>query len=411
MTQSTFDFDRQSPATEAEFAAQWGAKKIHQIAGQQLILLRNGAEFFPSLLEAIELAQQSVCLETYIFSDDISGQRIASALCAAAQRGVKVQILLDGFGSSDFPATRLQDLQRAGVQVLWFRRESERFSLRRKRLRRLHRKLALVDEKIAFVGGINIQDDSDGTMTRPRLDYAVRVEGAVTTEVLSTMRRLWFVVSWANFRRRDKPSWPSNFVAETASPVRLLLRDNFRHRREIEHAYLKAIDAAEIEIIIANAYFLPGRKFRRALQQARLRGVRVILLLQGRVEYRLQHYATLALYDDLLSSDIEIFEYQRSYLHAKVAVIDRHWATVGSSNIDPFSLWLAREANLEINDAGFAEALRADLWREIEQGARKIEFSIWRRRQWLTHILLMASYGMVRWLLGALGYAHERDDY
>jgi cardiolipin synthase len=410
MTQSTFDFDRQLPTIEAELVVQSVPATTHQIGDQQLTLLRNGAAFFPSLIEAINHALHSIYLETYIFADDVSGQQVALALCGAAQRGVKVQVIMDGFGSAGFSAVSFQNLQRAGVQVLWFRRESERFSLRRKRLRRLHRKLVLVDEKIAFVGGINIEDDSVPTMARPRLDYAVRVEGAVTVEVSNTMRRLWFVVSWANFQRRDKPSWPSGFVPQPASPVRLLLRDNLRHRREIEHAYLNAIASAQSEIVIANAYFLPGRKFRRALQQAKLRGVRVILLLQGRVEYRLQHYATLALYDELLRSDIEIYEYHRSYLHAKVAVIDQQWATVGSSNIDPFSLWLAREANLEIMDAGFAQELRADLQREIEQGARKIEFSIW-RRQLLTHILLITSYGLVRWLLGALGYAHERDDY
>jgi cardiolipin synthase len=183
------------------------------------------------------------------------------------------------------------------------------------------------------------------------------------------------------------------------------------NRAQIEHAYLKAIEAAETEIIIANAYFLPGRKFRRALKQATQRGVRVILLLQGQVEYRLQHYATLALYDELLNSGIEIFEYQHSYLHAKVAVIDQNWSTVGSSNIDPFSLWLAREANLEIRDRGFAEELREDLFREMHRGARKIEFSTWRRRQFIHHVLLMASYGLVRMLLGLAGYATDKDSY
>lgn len=410
MTQSDCNFDQLLSVKAEELDLDSSSKKIHQIAEHRLTLLRNGTEFFPSLLAEIEVAQYSIDLETYIFLADASGQLVVAALIRAAQRGVKVQVLLDGFGSAEFPKSSLQNLQLAGVRVLWFRRESDRFSLRRKRLRRLHRKLVLLDNKIAFVGGINIHDDWVASMTKPRLDYAVRMEGPVTAEVLNSMRRLWFMVSWANFRRRERSSWPAPLAVNASTAVRLLLRDNFRHRREIERAYLRAILTAKSEILIANAYFLPGRKFRRALQQARQRGVRVILLLQGQVEYRLQHYATLALYDELLSCGIEIFEYQRSFLHAKVAVVDQHWATVGSSNIDPFSLWLAREANLEISDAGFAQELRADLMREIDQGARKIEWSIWHRRPFLTHILLISSYGLVRWLLGVFGYAHEYDD-
>ena len=133
----------------------------------------------------------------------------------------------------------------------------------------------------------------------------------------------------------------------------LIIRDNFRHRHDIEDAYLHAIASASSEIIISNAYFLPGINFRRALSDAAKRGLRVVLLLQGKIEYHLQHYATKALYGSLLDAGIEIYEYHKSYLHAKVAVIDQHWSTVGSSNIDPFSLLLAREANIVIDDEAF----------------------------------------------------------
>jgi cardiolipin synthase len=148
------------------------------------------------------------------------------------------------------------------------------------------------------------------------------------------------------------------------------VRDNLRHRRDIERAYLDAIGAAREEIVLANAYFLPGRRFRRALRAAAGRGVRVTILLQGLVEYRLLHYATQALYGNLLAAGIRIFEYQRSFLHAKVAVIDHHWATVGSSNIDPFSLLLAREANVVVLDRRFAEDLEQSLAAAMRDGAR-----------------------------------------
>jgi cardiolipin synthase len=194
----------------------------------------------------------------------------------------------------------------------------------------------------------------------PRHDYAVKVEGPLVAPVRAVMLRLWEIVVWAGFRRRyrlrdhaRRPAPPTSAGDETAAFV---VRDNIRHRRAIEDAYLEAIDAAQDEIVIANAYFLPGFRFRRALVAAAARGVRVCVLLQGRVEYRLQHYATQALYGVLLEAGIRIFEYQPSFLHAKVAVTDGVWSTVGSSNIDPFSLLLAREANVIVRDRGFAKS-------------------------------------------------------
>ncbi|TAN74754.1 MAG: cardiolipin synthase ClsB, partial [Gallionella sp.] len=323
----------------------------HQVDGNQLTLLRNGTEFFPQLCADIDAAQHSIYLETYIFAGDETGRMVVGALLCAAARGVVVRVLLDGFGSAQLPQHLVNELLAAGVEVQWFRRELYRFRLRRHRLRRLHRKLAVMDGEAAFVGGINIIDDvprhSDSGFAR--LDYAVRVQGEVAGEIHVAMRRLWGAVSRANFHARAKEI--ERFVLDRAKPaatpnITFLLRDNLRHRRDIERAYLKAITGAQREILIANAYFLPGRVFRRALKKAAQRGVRVALLLQGKVEYRLQHYATHALYDQLLAVGVEIYEYQASYLHAKIAVVDGQWATVGSSNIDPFSLLLAREANL-----------------------------------------------------------------
>ena len=224
------------------------------------------------------------------------------------------------------------------------------------------------------------------------------------------MRRLWGVVSWANFRRRGKEF--RRFIlergkSEDAKGITLVLRDNLRHRHDIEDAYLDAIAGAQNEIIIANAYFLPRRAFRQALIQATQRGVRVMLLLQGRVEYRVQHYATHALYDQLLAGAVEIYEYQPSYLHAKVAVVDGQWATVGSSNIDPFSLLLAHEANLAVQDEGFAGELRASLLAAISDEAVRIGDDYGVSRSWLDRVIARVSYWIVRMLIGLLGYSRS----
>ena len=385
---------------------------IYQVAGNQLMLLQNGAEFFPQLCADIDAAQHSIHLETYIFAADETGRMVADALQRAAARGVVVRVLLDGFGSAELPQHWVDELRIAGIEVQWFRREVSPFTLRRSRKRRLfrlHRKLAVMDGEVAFVGGINFINDisEHDNFSSPRLDYAVRVQGALAGEIHAAMRRLWGVVSWANFRKRGKEIRRLVLEKEehaVAPEIAFLLRDNLRHRRDIERAYLKAIAGAQREIIIANAYFLPGRVFRRALKQAVRRGVRVVLLLQGKVEYRLQHHATHALYDQLLVMGVEIYEYQASYLHAKVAVVDGQWATVGSSNIDPFSLLLAREANLAVQDAGFAGELRASLLAAIANDAVRIGDEYGGTRNLIGRLIARFSYGIVRLLVGTLGH-------
>ncbi len=379
---------------------------VYEVGGHQLTLLRSGAEYFPQLFAALHAARHSIYLETYIFAADQTGRLLKEALESAAARDVAVHVLLDGFGSAELPQAWLDEMRMLGVKVLWFRPELARWRLRRHRLRRLHRKLAVIDGRIAFVGGINILDES----REVRLDYAVQVEGEVVEQIAHTVRSLWRLVSWTHLR---KSGLPRERVTASAKQhdVTFLIRDNLRHRRDIERAYLRAIKHARSEIVIANAYFLPGRRFRRFLLAAARRGVRVVLLLQGKMEYRLQHYATLALYEDLLLAGIEIYEYTPSFLHAKVAVIDGEWATVGSSNIDPFSLMMAREANLIVQDKGFAEGLRVDLLEAIASGGKQVKPSDLQRRALWGRIVLRISYAVVRFLAGISGYAHRRDDF
>src|SRR3989338_4481938 len=180
---------------------------IHKISGNQLTLLRSGTEYFPQLCADIDAAQHSIYLETFIFAADQSGRMVADALRRAAARGVAVRVLLDGYGSAGLPQDWVDDMRTAEVEVRWFRREISPFTLRRnrhRRLRRMHRKMAVIDEGVAFVGGINIINDIPGhsDLSSPQLDYAVRVQGAVVEEIHATMRHLWGIVTWANFRRR-----------------------------------------------------------------------------------------------------------------------------------------------------------------------------------------------------------------
>lgn len=379
----------------------------HVPAGNALQLLENGQAYFPALLTEVDEACREIFLETYIFENDATGRLVAAALGRAARRGVSVRLLVDGFGGRSFVRELMPALEAQGVQVQVYRREVRMLSLRRHRLRRLHRKLVVVDGRVAFVGGINIVDDFDpGGPPHPRYDYAVRAEGPVVADILDAVHRLWRLVSWANLRRRlNEPLLaPARTEAAGALRAAFLIRDNLRHRRDIEEAYLDAIGQARHEVLIACAYFFPGWRFRRALLDAAQRGVRVTLLLQGLADHPVLARASRVLYPHFLESGIHLFEYHRSYLHAKVAVVDGCWATVGSSNIDPFSLLLSREANLVVMDAGFAGQLRGSLLRAMTEGARELAHSAWQRQGRMRRLANWLAYQFVRLALGMAGF-------
>ena len=382
---------------------------VRLVSDNQITLLQNGETYFPAIETALDRAIHEIYLESYIFQNDNTGRRIAEALRRAALRGIKTHVLIDGFGSNGLPKTMVESFEAAGVMVLRFRPNVSPWTLKRQRLRRLHRKIVVVDQQMAFVGGINIIDDMGMPgETSPRYDYAVSVEGPLVREIHDSARRVWRRVA----RTRLRSWWGrgKDGQAPLNGPMGLmcaafLVRDNVRHRRDIENAYLQAIGQAKFEIILANAYFFPGLNFRHALLDAARRGVRVVLLLQGKVEYRLLHYASHALYGSFLDAGMEIYEYHKSLMHTKVAVIDEHWATVGSSNLDPLSLLLALEANVVVMDEGFAGDLKRSLEAAIKAGAHRVFKRNLRTQTFGIRLASRLSYGLVRFMTGMTGYA------
>ena len=361
--------------------------------GHRLRLLQGSGELFPFLVEAMDAAQRDIRLETYIFDFTGQGAEIAYALERAARRGVSVKVVVDGFGSGPIPPAWEERFLHAGVNWRVFAPPGRLGMLWLGNWRRLHRKLCVVDGETGFCGGINILDDfhdpNHGPLASPRLDFAVRVTGPLVAEMAASMERLWLRMKAVRDIRQARlagallslrasgtalaspqpPAAPEGRRSRAA----LVLRDNLRNRTRIERSYRRAIGRAREEIIIANAYFVPGRKMRHALVEAAGRGVKVVLLLQGRYEYFMQFYAARPIYGALLRAGVEIHEYSPSFLHAKVAVIDGRWATVGSSNLDPLSLLLAREANVVVEDVGFAALLRTRLMQAIRQEGREME--------------------------------------
>lgn len=391
-------------------------------SAHQVQLLEGGQEFFPELVRALDQSVHEVRMETYIFNQDASGELVADALVRAARRGVAVYLVMDGVGTPSLPAAWTTRFDEAGVQWRIFQPLGRLGLLIPSRWRRLHRKLCVVDGRVAFCGGINMLDDwfdpNHGRLSAPRLDFAVRVTGPLVRAVHEVTAQFWWRLqaasevrevdlpaAWHDLQRSVKQALLTRAGNghETATVnhgggtrASLLLRDNLRNRSRIERAYRKAIAEAHDEIIIANAYFAPGRKLRKALILAAKRGVRVRLLLQGRYEYFMQFHAVRLVYGVLLGAGVEIHEYSPSFLHAKVAVIDGHWSTVGSSNLEPLSLLLAREANVVVDDVHFAQDLRARLVHAMEHEGRRVEPASYAHRPWQQHLLDWVAFRLMR---------------
>ncbi len=395
--------------------------------GNAVTLLENGVQLFPALCEAFDQATRSIQVETYIFRLDAAGTQILHHLKLAALRGVRVRVMLDGFGSAPDEQKILAELLSVGAQCRIYRPEPKQFTLKSfdfKRLRRLHRKIVVVDSRVAFIGGVNFEDDyltpqllkrdveddylASKLLKResdPRFDYAVQLTGPVIADAVHAQDLLWLRLNWRlllrgprtwrHLRFRHQRHRAALYPATGNVQAALVLRDNLRYRKAIETAYLEGIKQARHTIIIANAYFLPGRKLRYALIEAAQRGVKVKLLLQGKIEYRMQYHATRWIYDQFLGAGIEIYEYLPSFLHAKVAVLDEV-STVGSSNLDPFSLLLAREANVLIDDAAFTQTLRQSLEAAIVHGSKVIEHTLYARRPVLTRLTDGLAYLLLR---------------
>ncbi len=391
------------------------------VGDNRVELLQGGDELFPAMQRAMAAAQRQVWLASYIFhDDDEAGQTMVEALCAAARRGIEVHVVVDGFGSMASIAALRRWLTANGVQLDVFR-PLDRWSawLQPAQLRRLHHKLCVVDDAVAFVGGINILDDRNdlnhGRSERPRLDFAIELRGPVVPQVQHLVQSLvararlgheWRsevgalarsrrpVADTLQLLRELRHSPPSGSLpAHTLRPVRVafVVRDNLSGRRAIERRYIEAVRTARRSVDIACPYFYPRRAFRRSLLAAAKRGVRVRLLMQGKVDYPLAALAARVLYDELLSQGVRIYEYTPAFLHAKVAVVDDDWATVGSSNIDPLSLLLNLEANAVVLDEAFAQLVRLRLDQAIA-ASQEVKAAPLREgwRRW-------ASRGLIAW--------------
>ncbi|MFC6337633.1 cardiolipin synthase ClsB [Pseudomonas sp. CCM 7891] len=328
-------------------------------SGNQLELLENGEAYFPKVFEALRQARQEILLETFILFEDKVGLELQGILIEAAQRGVKVVVSLDGFGCGELSSGFIAELSKAGVSVQMFDPASKTLGFRTNWFRRLHRKIVVVDAKVAFIGGINFSADHlEDFGPEAKQDYAVQVLGPAVADLhhFALAQSGPQVRTRRGWQRREQP--PSlRFTGEGDGLVRLVYRDNLQHRSDIEEAYLDALRKARQRVVIANAYFFPGYRLLREIRNAARRGVQVQLIMQGQPDVAFAKLAARMLYDYLLKEGVVIHEYCQRPLHGKVALVDEAWSTVGSSNLDPLSLSLNLEANVLILDRGFNQQL------------------------------------------------------
>ncbi|MFZ6721431.1 cardiolipin synthase ClsB [Undibacterium sp. Ji49W] len=383
--------------------------RLHFVAGNDIQLLHSGAQFFPALIGEIDQASHEIYLETYIFASDQTAVAVQTALIQAAARGVQVRVVIDWIGSDRQAAIDLtRRFNDAGVDCRcfnpWFKRG----------LARTHRKICVVDQQVAMVGGLNIIDDSiadDGSgiaLPSPRWDFAVRVTGPLVAHVHLEVDAQWRKLGRLNFRMRFALMRHLHADAKRGgkqiTAAALVVRDNLRNRTTIQKAYLHALGTARTRAILVTPYFAPGRKFRRALISAASRGVDVVLLL-GVGQFALQDAVAQSFYGRLLQAGVRIVEYRKTQLHAKVAVVDEDWATVGSSNFDGLSLFVNHEANIVIRDRDFAATLSHELEQGLADGVEIVAADV-QKRAWYKRVWHGIAYLVYRGLMRIVTFGH-----
>ncbi len=368
-----------------------------EVGSHRLALLKDGGQTFSTMLAAIAEAKKTICLETYILRGDRTGQRFAEALAERATAGVEVNLLYDAWGSS-VPASMVEALHQAGVRTLAF--HALRFSGHRRELigrltKRDHKKSLIVDSRVAFTGGVNISDDyaaveDGGAGWR---DTHLRIEGPAAVEL-----EYFFLTTWR--RGGGAPVEDSKYGGDHRRPdphVVVITSDLHRGRLGIREAYREAITSAKKRIFITNAYFLPTLRFLRSLAEASKRGVDVRVMVAGTTDVRAVLHASRSIYEILLGAGVRMFEWNGRVLHAKTAVIDGSWSTVGSSNLDHQSLRHNLEANAIVRSARFAAAME-EMYRQDLESCEEILPERWRQRGPLARATSWGAYLLRDWL-------------
>ena len=372
---------------------------------KNLELVYSGKDYFARLEAIIRDAQFEIHLQMYLFENDATGKRIVAALKEAALRKVEIYVLLDGLGSLSFPDELLKDLKFSGINIRFF---APLFSTYTFYLgRRLHRKVVVADAKVALVGGINIADKYHGSTTeKPWLDYAVQLNGEIAKPLQQLCRDKYF-----KKRELKNTKIKSTFQIQNDTSVRILQNDWLKGKNEICDGYIKSIRQAKKEIIIIGSYFLPGIRIIQALKKASKNKVTIKLILSGKSDLPMTRRATCFLYDKLLKYNIELYEWDQSVLHGKVAVIDENWSTIGSFNLNNLSSYGSLEMNVEIRSRSFSSEFRTHLNGVISQCQSITKESLKTKTTIRTKFINLFSYVITRMIELVVTYTPYKRFY
>lgn len=334
-----------------------------------LRLLRHGKDFFGLLETMIDEARECIHLQTYIFQHDSTGIAVAERLAAAAARGVKVYVLVDGYASQGLPRDFIEQLRAGGIYFSFFEPllKSRRFYFGR----RLHHKVFVADGRRALVGASNIADRYNDLPGIPAwLNMDLYLEGETAADLENVCRNLW---NKRGHRTQipARPAAPKNDFPE-GYPIRVRRNDWVKTQNQVSRSYKELFQTAQHEIYILCSYFLPGITFRRLMKQAVERGVTIRVVVAGRSDVMFAKHAERYLYRWMLRNRIELYEYQPTVLHAKIASRDGEWMTVGSYNVNDLSAYASIELNIDIFSPEFTARAEAGMRDIIEHECRQI---------------------------------------
>lgn len=373
-------------------------------------LVHGGSEYFNTLISLINSAAHTIHLQVYIFTADETGQKVADALMLAAQRGVQIFLLVDGYASQDLPDDFIERLQSSGINFRMFEPifKSTNFYFGR----RLHHKVFVADHTTALVGGINIQNKYNHIdNNRAWFDMALCVEGETALELSRICCEMWN----GGVEKTEKAQPPDK---SAIAPVRanaecavLVRRNDWVNRKmQIWKSYFNMLNHSTEEIIIASSYFLPGLIFRQRMTRAISRGVKIKVIVAGPSDVLIAKSAEKYLYRWMLRNGIELYEYTKSILHAKVSVADNRRMTIGSYNFNNISAYASIELNLDVRNKPFVSQVQQELNTVIEQDCTRItEEDYTKHTDYLRQAWQYIAYILVKLMLNVVTFYYTQE--
>ncbi len=359
-------------------------------------LIRGGKDYFSALTRLIDQARFTIHFHVYIFDEDETGTTIAFHLMKAAKRGVKIYLLLDGYASQKISKAFLEQLTSAGIHFRWFN-PILRFSTFYIG-RRLHHKIVVADAMISLVGGVNISNRYNDLPDQPAwLDWALCTEGEVSAELQQLCASIWMSAGWPRWYQIKPLLLLPDVSFEEECLVRMRRNDWVRRKIQVTRSYLEMFAKARKEIIIMSSYFLPGNIFRKAIEKATQRGVKLVVIVASESDVTLSKAAERYWYNWLLRINADIYEYNPSNMHAKLSMYDEEWVTIGSYNVNDLSAYASIELNMDVKNKMFAADTRKKLMEIIAKDCTKVTMEALQKKQtFLTGIYQRISYELLR---------------